>query len=119
MGFSKLIKVDQRDGKFILEFILDANDSRSFDFHKKITELTLKKAPSGTISWIGNYGEKNAIQEQSINTQFKKYRLEFIDSSLKDETSIDETVKKLKIYYTQMEEMIGSYVEQFSKKNKR
>jgi len=89
ISYSKLLNVDQISG-FKIEFIIDENILAK-SFLKNIQKITIKKHPSGSVAFIEYWGQSGAI-----NSQYRKYRIEFIDSSIKEE-KLDED--KLRLYF--------------------
>ncbi len=89
ISYSKLLNINQISG-FKIEFIIDENILAKL-FLKNIQEITIKKHPSGSVAFIEYWGHAG-----TINSQYRKYRIEFIDSNIKEE-KFDED--KLKLYF--------------------
>jgi hypothetical protein len=72
---SKLQNVQTEPKKLKLQFICNVN-GKSCQLLKKIQEHTIKKHPSGNVSFIGFWND----------TQYRMFRLDFLDPAMLDET---------------------------------
>jgi hypothetical protein len=97
--FSRLLLVDQKNEKFVVEFVLNTEDPISKFFLNEIQLLTIKKHPIGSVAWVGYWGTGLAA---GLNSQYKRFKIDFIDSSVKDQ--IDEA--KLGLYVEAIKELI-------------
>jgi hypothetical protein len=103
---SELLLVDQQslDNNIIIEFAVNIKSLQYTAFLKIINEVVIKKIPNGTISFISYLTQNSKQKGYYINTQYKRYRIEFIDSSLKySENDIKD--KSLLFYNKLMEKL--------------
>jgi len=96
LPFSRLLVVNQLNEKFKIEFILNTEDPYSPIFLSELQNLTIKKHPAGSVSWIGYWSM------ETLNSQYKRYKIDFIDSTIQDE--IDQ--EKLGLYVKALKECI-------------
>ena len=110
LPFSKLLSVDQLRNRFQIEFVVNTDNPQSNPFLARLQKITIDKHPTGSVSWIGYYSIENFGRESGVylgdgfSSQLKKYKIDFIDSSLKDE--IDP--EKLDLYVKKLEECLKS-----------
>ncbi len=106
-SFMKLILINQMKlNNIILEFGINANSSYFKDFIEKLKEIVIKKNPSGSLSSIGHLSQD--IENKSfINTQFKKYRIEFVDSFI--DYKEEDLKQKSEIFYNNLINLLGTY----------
>ena len=90
---SSLRVVDQRDNKFSFDFIVDQSKFAA-ELTRKITDLTIKKHPTGTISFTSH----DSLGMQTT-TLYKRFHVDFIDSANKKDTIEPE---KLEIYINEL-----------------
>lgn len=88
LSFSRLLVVNQLNSRFQIEFVLNTEEPISKFFLSEIQDLTIKKHPAGSVSWVGYWSV------ESLNSQYKRYRLDFIDATIQEE--IDQ--EKLGLY---------------------
>ena len=88
---SKLLTVNQKE-KFEITFVVDESLDKSQKLIRHLREITEKKHPSGSLSFIGYH-------ESSI---FKKWRIQFSDIT---NEKIDW--EKVQIYLDKVRETIG------------
>lgn len=72
---SKLQNVLTEPQKLKLQFISNVSNSKSNQLLEKIQKLTIRKHPSGNVSFIGFWND----------TQYRAYRIDFIDPAIKEE----------------------------------
>ena len=92
LSYSRLLFVDQTNNRFKIEFLLNTEDTASNLFLAEIQQLTIKKHPAGSVAWSGHWQ----------NSQYKRYKIDFIDVSIKEE--IDE--EKLGLYVKTIKECL-------------
>jgi hypothetical protein len=103
---SKLVIVDQSRGNFVFEFVINANSKKCLNLYREVKEKTLKKIPCGSISFIG-YEPLTVKDKKDLNamsTQFKKFRVEFIDAEYFNNNKLDKTefLAKLELYLNEL-----------------
>lgn len=87
LSFSKILLFDQKNKK--IDFVIDISHIKASNFLAEIITIISKKHPSGTCSFIGNWSNN-----ETLSTQYKKYRLEFLDPKNKySETDLSEKIK--------------------------
>ena len=94
LSYTKILQVFNYETKFELEFVLDVGDPDHARFLKNLTELTVKKHPSGSVSWIGYKNE---------SSQYKVYRLEFLAENRSNEV-IDRN--KIEVYLGNLNQLL-------------
>lgn len=92
---SKLQNVQTDPQKLKLQFVCNVSNSKSNQLLKKIQEITIKKHPSGNVSFIGFWND----------TQYRTFRIDFIDPATDEKIdwekailwfdSLIDTVKKI------------------------
>ncbi len=106
--FTKLLIVDQMsiDNNIVIEFAINIKSNQFYTFLKNLNEIVIKKIPNGTLSFISYLSQvSDNDNKYYINTQYKKYRIEFIDSSLKYSEKNDIKEKSI-IFYNKLLEII-------------
>jgi len=83
-----------------MEFIVRIDAQESSKLLNELNKITVEKHPSGTLSFVG-FGTA-----QHFNSQYKRYRIDFIDASIKE--TIDQ--EKLGLYVQSLEEIIRGFV---------
>jgi hypothetical protein len=99
LSFTRLLFVSQLNDRFQIEFVLNTENPISKVFLAAVQDMTIKKHPTGSVSWVGYWS-----QGVGLNSQYKRYRVDFIDSTIKEE--IDQ-------------EKLGMYVQAFKECLKR
>lgn len=109
--FSKLVVVNQMiENNIIIEFGINISSVNSNSFLKKINDVVIKKIPSGSVSFIGYLSQVADIEDKKqyfLNTQFKKYRIEFLDSFQK--YSSDDLKDKINVFYNDLIKILAEY----------
>lgn len=110
LSFTKLVLINQMiENNIIIEFAVNVNFNNYKNFFDKLSEIVIKKNPSGSISFI-NYLSQNIEyyrNENFINTQFKKYRIEFVDSFIKYKEK--DLKEKSEIFYNNIIKLLKEY----------
>lgn len=101
LGFSKISKLETNHLKLAIEFVVDVSDKRSSRLLAILQEHTIKKHPAGNVSFIGYWSPNN----QPAGTQYRKYRIDFVDESIK--MGVDEDRESS--YFEKLIELIGNY----------
>ena len=99
LPYSALNLIDQRNSKFVIEFSVIPNLVTAL-FLDQLKEITIKKHPSGSVSYIGHASlpEKIGIQSAKfLTSNIKKYRLDFSESERIDEEKLKMFLESLKI----------------------
>jgi hypothetical protein len=97
LNHSQLLNVDQRGGRFSMEFVIDQS-KQATSLLKKITKATIEKHPTGTVAFISYY----SAEKIPISTLYRKYRADFLDPA--NQGQIDS--EKIKVYIDELIKII-------------
>ena len=106
LTYSKILSVDQR-GILTLEFVIDST-KQGKRLLEAIRKITIEKVPVGTVSFLSHYEGKS---------QYRIYRVEFIDAAIQDEKPDDYT-EKLFHYVEKLKEVIEEAAHHGTEKSK-
>ena len=95
---SALLNIDQRNKRFSFEFTIDKSRNAQ-RLLKQITELTIKKHPTGTVAFVSYYTGKNL----PLSTLYRVFRAEFVDTASKEPVTDD----KLSLYIGELEKVLN------------
>ena len=94
LSYSRLIAVNQLNKKFQIEFVLNTEDGAAKIFLSELQEITIKKHPAGSLAWAGHWSV------EGLNSQYKRYKIDFIDSSINEK--IEDNEEKLGLYVEEL-----------------
>lgn len=101
LPFTRLTLFNQKKDNLELEFIVNVEHSNIVNnFLKEIRDITLNKYPAGSLSFIG-FGHR-----EYHTSQYKKFRVQFIDSSIPLPADFEE---RLKIYVEEIKQTIKKF----------
>lgn len=108
-SFMQLLLINQMsEDNIIIEFGINVNCIEYKVFIEELGKLIRNKIPNGSLSFISYLSQNISDQNISvINTQFRKYRMEFIDSFQK--YSNKDIKEKSIIFYNNLINLLMSY----------
>lgn len=104
IGYTKILEIRNQDDKFTVEFVVDSSAQPAGFFVKDLTDLVVKKHPSGSLSWLGYWQ----------SSQYRKFRIDYIDPEI-DKTPEPFEKEKFMMFY---ENLCGK-VEKYGTINKK
>ena len=122
LRFTKIISVDQlKENNIIIEFCVNVNSIHYKKFIDNVSDCVLNKTPQGTISFTGYLPQKQTnqvVNNSFLNSQYKQYKIEFINSASKDELKIDRA-QEIILFYDKIIEILGNYASERSAKGNK
>lgn len=108
LPFSKLLVINQLHDRFQIEFVINSDNPKSNPFLASLQKITIDKHPTGSVSWTGYYQIEDFGKESGVwlgdgfSSQLKKYKIDFIDSSMADKIEQE----KLDLYVQNLEKCL-------------